>query len=215
MHSLKFGRMAGGVQWPSRSDRPLLRTRVVLCHDPCPHMPPGEADVAAVIRAKIAAGLLPRDRPQKVWVGPGSDKACDACEQPITKEQREYEFDPPGWPTIRLHSECLGLWHVERMKINAAAIHGDGTLSSLNTSAVRIASLLRDGFPSGYCVECLAAKLGVSITEVRGAAQLLVARPGFRVCDRVCYTCGGAKDGVVAFVGGRSAESPRPDEASR
>jgi hypothetical protein len=169
-------------------------------------MPPGEADVAAVIRAKIATGLLPRDRPQKVWVGLGSDKACDGCEQPITKEQREYEFDPLGWPTIRLHSECLGLWHVERMKINAAAIHGDGTLSSLNTSAVRIASLLRDGFPSGYCVECLAAKLGVSITEVRGAAQLLVARPGFRVCDRVCYTCGRAKDGVVAFVGGRSAE---------
>jgi hypothetical protein len=101
------------------------------------------------------------------------------------------------------------------MKINAAAIHADRDLSSLNTSSVRIASLLRDGFPSGHCVECLAAKLGISITEVRGAAQLLVARPGFRVCDRVCYTCGRTKDGVVAFVGRRSAESPKPDEAPR
>jgi hypothetical protein len=165
-------------------------------------MPPGEADVAAVIQAKITAGLLPRDRPQKVWVGPGSDKACDGCEQPITKEQREYEFDPPGWPTIRLHTDCLGVWHLERMKINAAVI-GTQSNSSVNTSAVRIASLLRDGFPSGYCVECLAAKLGISITEVRGAAQLLVARPGFRVCDRLCYACGRAKDGVVAFVSRR------------
>jgi hypothetical protein len=183
-----------------------LPTRVVPCNDYCPHMPPREADVAAVIHTKMAAGLLPRDRPQRVSVGPGSDKACDGCEQPITKEQRQYEFDPPGWPTIRLHSDCLGVWHVERMKINAAAIHADGDLSSLNTSAVRIASLLRDGFPSGYCVECLAAKLGISIIEVRGAAQLLVARPGFRVCDRVCYTCGRTKDSVVAFVAGRSAE---------
>jgi hypothetical protein len=178
-------------------------------------MPPGEAEVAALIHAKMAAGLLPRVRPQKVWVGAGSDKACDGCEQPITNEQREYDFNPPGWPTIRLHSDCLGAWHIERMKVNAAAIHGERDLSSLNTSAVRIASLLRDSFPSGYCVECLAAKLRISITEVRGAAQLLVARPGFRVCDRVCYTCGRTKDGVVAFVGSPSAESPRPDEAPR
>jgi hypothetical protein len=165
-----------------------------------------------VIHAKIAAGLLPRDRPQRVWVGPGSNKLCDGCEEPITKEQREYEFDPPGWPTIRLHSDCLAAWHVERMKINAVEI-GTKSDTNLNTSAVRIASLLRDAFPSGYCVDCLAAKLTISTTEVRGAAQLLVARPGFRVCDGVCYTCGRTKDGVVAFVSGRSGESPRPDKA--
>jgi hypothetical protein len=168
-------------------------------------MPSGEADVAALIHAKVAAGLLPRYRPERVWVGPGSDKACDGCEQPITKEQREYEFDPPGWPTLRLHSECLGVWHVQRMKVNAADIDKNSN-AGLDTSAVRIAALLREAFPSGYCVGCLAAKLGISITEVRGAAQLLVARPGFRVCDRVCYTCGRAKDGVVAFVTGRSTE---------
>jgi hypothetical protein len=168
-------------------------------------MPPGEADVSALIHAKVAAGLLPRYRPDRVWVGPGSDKVCDGCDQAITKEQREYEFDPPGSPTIRLHSDCLAAWHVERMKINSAEIDTKSN-TNLNTSAVRIASLLRDGFPSGYCIECLAAKLRISTTEVRGAAQLLVARPGFRVCDRVCYTCGRTKDGVVAFVAGRSAE---------
>jgi hypothetical protein len=168
-------------------------------------MPSGEANVAALIHTKIAAGLLPRDRPQRIWVGPGSDKTCDGCEEPITKEQREYEFDPPGWPTIRLHSDCLAAWHIERMKINAADIDTSND-TSLDTTAVRIASLLRDACPAGYCVECLAAKLGISTTEIRGAAQLLVARPGFRVCDRVCYTCGRIKDGGVAFVPGRSAE---------
>jgi hypothetical protein len=106
---------------------------------------------------------------------------------------------------MRLHSDCLAAWHIERMKINAADIDTSND-TSLDTTAVRIASLLREACPSGYCVECLAAKLGISTTEIRGAAQLLVARPGFRVCDRVCYTCGRIKDGVVAFVPGRSAE---------
>jgi hypothetical protein len=169
-------------------------------------MPPGKADVAAVIQARIAAGLLPRDLPQKAWVGFGSGKPCDGCEQPITNQQREHEFDPPGWPTIRLHAECLR--HVERMKLRSGPIHGSSDSSDLNTSAVRIASLLRDGFPSGYCVECLAAKLRISTAEVRGAAQMLVARPGFRVCDRVCCTCGRTKDGVVAFVARMSSPAP-------
>jgi hypothetical protein len=169
-------------------------------------MPSGEADVAALIHAKVAAGLLPRDLPQKVWVGFGSGKPCDGCEQPITNQQREHEFEPPSWPTIRLHAECLR--HVERMKLRSEPIQGASDSSDLNTSAVRIASLLRDGFPSGYCVECLAAKLRISTAEVRGAAQLLVARPGFRVCDRVCYTCGRTKDGVVAFVARVSSPAP-------
>jgi hypothetical protein len=61
-------------------------------------MPPGEADVSALIHAKVAAGLLPRYRPDRVWVGPGSDNVCDGCDQAITKEQREYEFDPRARP---------------------------------------------------------------------------------------------------------------------
>jgi hypothetical protein len=37
----------------------------------------------------------------------------------------------------------LGVWHVERMKINGAEVDTKSD-ASLNTSAVRIASLLRD-----------------------------------------------------------------------
>jgi len=73
-------------------------------------------DVVAVIRAKIAAGSLPCERPATMWVGPGSGKICDGCELPISSEQREYEFGPPGRSTIRLHAECLEIWHIERHK---------------------------------------------------------------------------------------------------
>jgi hypothetical protein len=44
----------------------------------------------------------------------------------------------------------------------------------------------------------------VPISEVRGAAQVVVARPGFRVVARVCYTCRGVNGDVVAFVPDRS-----------
>jgi len=169
------------------------------CHDPGPHMPQGQADVAAVVQAKVAAGLLPRERPSKMWVGPGTGKTCDSCEQPITKDDREYEFDPPGWPILRLHQACVEAWHVHR------AIQGGSANSfTLDTSAARIAAVLRESFPSGFCVACLAARLDVPISEVRGAAQVVVARPGFRVVERVCYTCGGVNGDVVAFVPDRS-----------
>ena len=69
------------------------------------------ADLAAVIRAKVVAGLLPCDRPPKMWVGPGTGKVCDGCGLPITTDQRECEFDPPGWRTIRLHADCLA-WKI-------------------------------------------------------------------------------------------------------
>lgn len=83
----------------------------------------GQTNLADAIQGKLAAGLLPRDRPAKMWVGFGSGKACDACEQPITTREREYEFDPPGLGTIRLHAECLAMWHIERVK---QALHGNG-----------------------------------------------------------------------------------------
>jgi hypothetical protein len=168
-------------------------------------------DLTSLIRAKIAAGRLPRAHVEKPRTGFGFDRLCSGCAVAITVEQREYEFYAPGHGTICLHAQCWEIWSIEGLKLQP--IQGASDSSSLNTSAVRIASILRDGFPAGYCVECLAAKLSISITEVRGAAQLLVARPGFRVCDHVCYTCGRTKDGVVAFVAGRSAEQRRPDEA--
>jgi hypothetical protein len=77
---------------------------------------PGADVVAAVIQAKVAAGLLPRDGgATRLRVGLGSGNACDGCEGAITKDQREYEIDPPGWPTIRLHHECLEHLLVERI----------------------------------------------------------------------------------------------------
>ena len=163
------------------------------CHDPRPHMPQGQAEVAAVVQAKVAAGLLPRGRPSKMWVGPGTGKICDGCEQPITKDDREYEFDLPGRPILRLHQACMEAWQVHR------PIQGGSANSfTLDTSAARIAAVLRDGFPSGFCVACLAARLDYRSRSPRcgpgsrrpsglprGGARLLHLRRRQRRCGRV------------------------------
>jgi hypothetical protein len=167
-----------------------------------------EPSIAALIEAKVAAGLLPRDRPARVWVGPGSGKACEGCAQPIRQDQREYEFDPPGWPTIRMHQDCLSVWHVARMRDASGQGHHPPDSYCVDTSGARLAAVLHGSHPAGYCVECVAMKMNLSVKEVRDAAQVLVARPGFRVVERECYCCGHIKD-VVVFVGRPSpGESP-------
>ena len=75
------------------------------------------ADVVTCIQAKIAAGALPlpQDAPGKVWVGPGMGKVCDACDEPVTPADREYEIDLVD-RTLRFHSGCLAAWHQQRIE---------------------------------------------------------------------------------------------------
>jgi hypothetical protein len=75
------------------------------------------AEVSAVVRQKIAAGLLPTDKPMKVWVGKGTGLMCDACDLPVTPADIEYETDLPGGRTLRFHQPCLAVWHEERVKV--------------------------------------------------------------------------------------------------
>jgi hypothetical protein len=80
-------------------------------------------------------------------------------------------------------------------------------LPDLGTSAARLAAVVRDGFPAGFCVKCLAVSLDVPVKDVRDAAQVVVCRPGFRVVERICYMCGAEADDVLMLVAGRSASS--------
>jgi hypothetical protein len=74
-------------------------------------------DIGNSIRSKIATGLLPlpKDAPGKVWVGPGTGKVCDACDEPVTDKDREYEIDLPD-RTLRFHSDCIAAWHQQRIE---------------------------------------------------------------------------------------------------
>jgi hypothetical protein len=68
------------------------------------------------IRAKIAAGQLPllSSAPGKLWVGRGNGRPCDACDQPITHTEAEYETDLATGQTIRFHRPCFEAWNTEQ-----------------------------------------------------------------------------------------------------
>jgi hypothetical protein len=74
------------------------------------------SDVAASIRDKIGAGLLPLppDPPEKCYVGKGTSRACDACDEAIRPDQIEYELDIQDGRTLRFHDKCLDAWHTAR-----------------------------------------------------------------------------------------------------
>jgi hypothetical protein len=91
----------------------------------------------------------------------------------------------------------LDLWNAAKTQDATTDVVRDSP--DRDTCGARLAAVLRASAPAGYCVDCLAVKLNVSAHEVRGPAQVLVARPGFSVVKLACYTCGSVKDDVVQF----------------
>jgi hypothetical protein len=74
------------------------------------------ADVATCIRDKIRSGVLPLppDPPHKCYVGKGTMRPCDACDEVITVSEIEYELDITESRTLRFHDACLTAWHQAR-----------------------------------------------------------------------------------------------------
>jgi hypothetical protein len=67
--------------------------------------------IAVRVRDLIAAGILPRKRPTKMFVGPTMDShACIMCGEKLTRGEIEYEFDMNSH-VIHLHHRCCQLWH--------------------------------------------------------------------------------------------------------
>jgi hypothetical protein len=69
---------------------------------------PARGEIAIAIRRKMAAGVLPNEAPQKMWVGLGTGALCEACDQPIT--DIECEIDLREGRTVRLHPRCHTVW---------------------------------------------------------------------------------------------------------
>jgi hypothetical protein len=68
-----------------------------------------------VVRQRMDAGLLPRDRPPKIWPAFGRGGPCSACGTTITAAQTAYEFEDAG-KSYRLHLGCFGLWEAEQRR---------------------------------------------------------------------------------------------------
>jgi hypothetical protein len=83
----------------------------------------GDPVLRACVRQRIDAGRLPVTVPKKINAGYGTGSRCDACDQPITRSQVEYDIDevPSGAP-LHLHLGCHVLWQIECVeRLRAAA----------------------------------------------------------------------------------------------
>lgn len=73
---------------------------------------PFPPDAPEKIRQKMRDGLLPRDRPARVWAGYGTGDLCAGCDRPIEPEDVEYEFG--DGEVIRMHLGCAAVWEAQR-----------------------------------------------------------------------------------------------------
>jgi len=62
------------------------------------------------LRAKVAAGVLPRIAAAKTFYGHGDGKVCCVCDLAISPYQIEVEADFGGALTLRFHSFCFRDW---------------------------------------------------------------------------------------------------------
>jgi hypothetical protein len=70
-------------------------------------------EVGLLIRSRLAAGTLPRAKPEKIWARLGNGKTCSGCDRPITRGEVEHEVDALDHGTGRFHRTCLDIWQAE------------------------------------------------------------------------------------------------------
>ena len=77
-----------------------------------------DAKLQEHIAQRISEGRLPVTLPEHSEVaGHGSGSKCDACDQPITSHQVEYDVEDPEHGTrLMLHFGCHLLWQIECVK---------------------------------------------------------------------------------------------------
>ena len=81
-------------------------------------------DIAAMIGAKIAAGLLPLATEPRQRVGKGSGCSCAACDKSITHAEVEYEVSIGSRRVLHFHSDCHTAWKDGRYDSRPRAAQG-------------------------------------------------------------------------------------------
>ena len=71
--------------------------------------------LAALVREKVDAGVLPLDTPMKIWICLGNGRLCAVCGRAILFTEYEPQYNDSR-AAIRFHAGCHGLWEAERRR---------------------------------------------------------------------------------------------------
>jgi hypothetical protein len=70
---------------------------------------------------RIEQGLLPREKPTRMWGGRGSGLPCSLCDKPISESEPEMELEYEAQsPSIRFHLRCQSIWDGARQVPDAS-----------------------------------------------------------------------------------------------
>jgi hypothetical protein len=87
---------------------------------------PDEAILREAVRAVVQAGKLPARWPDRTWGGPGVGGPCAVCEQPVRRDELEFEIEfehkgaTPAPDKFHVHVRCFAVWELERVNGLAA-----------------------------------------------------------------------------------------------
>jgi hypothetical protein len=91
------------------------------------------ASIAEKIRRRLDIGTLLKAAPAKTYTRYGQRQPCDACDQPITPAQAEYDLEYRNVQHVfRLHHGCYGLWEAECRRRGYRAAHRAGAADGKN-----------------------------------------------------------------------------------
>jgi hypothetical protein len=86
---------------------------------------PDESILREKARSIVLSGKLPTRRPDRTWGRPGVGAECTICEEPVTRDQMEFEIQfmrdgNPGLDKFHVHIRCFAAWEFERRKDGGA-----------------------------------------------------------------------------------------------
>jgi hypothetical protein len=77
-----------------------------------------------LIRTKLQADRLPRDRTPRAFRCPGNWQKCAACEETMAKALPMMEVYPlTNGKVVQFHGDCYTLWSEERRALASTALN--------------------------------------------------------------------------------------------
>jgi hypothetical protein len=135
------------------------------------------------VRVKLDAGLLPYQRPEKMFGGYGHHEPCSVCDEPILPAQVEWSIGDTRTVTHRFHLGCFGLWEAEVRRRGA----GNGRPSSSLTGIVVIQIRMHAG---GLCVSCLSELTNLPLDVVTATTAEVGRVVNLSGINGECTVCG-------------------------
>lgn len=80
--------------------------------------------IRVLVREKLRDGRLPFDSIRRLWGGPAAGEICDACDQPIPRQQVIMEgitSTRRNRRPIQFHVRCFQIWDEERREAPASS----------------------------------------------------------------------------------------------